>query len=47
LVAPRIDPGHPDLAWKARWGTRVSAFLFYPRETVAQIMAFIDAHSTQ
>ena len=41
-LVPAIDPANPDLASKARWGTHVSAFLFYPRETVAQIMAFID-----
>jgi uncharacterized protein len=40
-TAPPIDPQHPDLAWKERWGTHVSAFLFYPQETVAQILAFI------
>ncbi|MCB1688552.1 MAG: alpha/beta fold hydrolase [Halioglobus sp.] len=44
-LAPAIDLQHPDLAWKKRWGTHVSAFLFYPRETVAQIVAFIDALS--
>jgi pimeloyl-ACP methyl ester carboxylesterase len=43
--APAIDPAHPDLAWKARWGSHVSAFEFHPRETVAQILAFIDAQS--
>ncbi len=42
-TAPAIDPQHPDLAWKARWGTHVSAFLFYPQETVAQILAFIES----
>ncbi|MEZ5571122.1 MAG: alpha/beta fold hydrolase [Halioglobus sp.] len=42
-LAPDIDPQHPDLAWKARWGSHVSAFQFFPHETVAQIMAFIDA----
>jgi pimeloyl-ACP methyl ester carboxylesterase len=42
-MAPAIDPQHPDLAWKERWGTHVSAFLFYPKETAAQILAFIDA----
>jgi pimeloyl-ACP methyl ester carboxylesterase len=40
-VAPTIDPQHPDLAWKGRWGSHVSAFTFYPRETMAQILAFI------
>jgi pimeloyl-ACP methyl ester carboxylesterase len=44
-MAPAIDPQHPDLAWKERWGTHVSAFLFYPKETAAQILAFIDARS--
>ncbi len=43
--APSIDPLHPDLAWKARWGSHVSAFQFFPRETVAQITAFIDGVS--
>lgn len=43
--APLIDPLHPDLAWKARWGSHVSAFQFFPRETVAQITAFIDGVS--
>ncbi len=42
-TAPAIDPQHPDLAWKERWGSHVSAFLFYPRETMAQILEFIDA----
>ncbi len=42
---PAIDPDHPDLAWKERWGSHVSAFLFYPQETIAQIMAFITAAS--
>lgn len=44
-MAPAIDPQHPDLAWKERWGTHVAAFLFYPGETVAQILAFMAAHS--
>lgn len=44
-MAPPIDPLHPDLAWKERWGTHVSAFLFYPQETAAQILAFINALS--
>lgn len=43
--APAIDAGHPDLAWKERWGSHVAAFEFHPRETVAQIVAFIDAHT--
>lgn len=42
-VAPAIDPQHPELAWKERWGSHVSAFLFYPQETVAQILAFMTA----
>jgi uncharacterized protein len=42
-TAPAIDPQHPDLAWKERWGSHVSAFLFYPHETVAQILAFIES----
>lgn len=42
-MAPAIDPGHPELAWKGDWGTHVAAFQFYPRETVAQILAFMDA----
>lgn len=42
-MAPAIDPEHPELAWKGNWGTHVAAFLFYPEETVAQIIAFIDA----
>jgi uncharacterized protein len=44
-IAPAIDPKHPGLAWKERWGTHVSAFLFYPEETVAQILAFIASTS--
>lgn len=43
--APAIDPGHPQLAWKKRWGSHVSAFEFYPRETVARIVEFIDSQS--
>ena len=46
-MAPPIDPDHPDLAWKGRWGSHVSAFLFFPVETVAQIRAFIAATSRQ
>jgi len=42
-VAPDIDPQHPDLAWKERWGRHVSAFLIFPRETVARIVTFINA----
>lgn len=41
-LAPPIDPEHPNLAWKKRWGSHVSAFAFYPEETVEQIMLFID-----
>lgn len=44
-MAPAIDPGHPELAWKESWGTHVAAFLFYPAETVAQIMDFIASLS--
>ncbi len=40
-LVPAIDPQHPDLAWKERWGSHVSAFIFYPRETMAQILGFI------
>jgi pimeloyl-ACP methyl ester carboxylesterase len=42
-IAPAIDPQHPDLAWKQRWSSHVSAFVFYPRETVGHIMAFINS----
>jgi len=42
-TVPPIDPEHPDLAWKERWGSHVSAFLFFPQETVAQILAFIES----
>ena len=42
-TAPSIDPQHPDLAWKERWGSHVSAFIFFPQETVAQILAFIES----
>ncbi|MFL3654123.1 MAG: alpha/beta hydrolase [Halioglobus sp.] len=41
-TVPPIDPKHPDLAWKKRWGSHVAAFQFYPQETVGQIVAFID-----
>jgi pimeloyl-ACP methyl ester carboxylesterase len=44
-TAPAINPQHPDLAWKERWGSHVSAFQFYPQETVEQIMAFINMSS--
>jgi pimeloyl-ACP methyl ester carboxylesterase len=44
-LAPAIAPTHPDLASKARWGSHVSAFQFFPQETVARIMGFIGAHS--
>jgi pimeloyl-ACP methyl ester carboxylesterase len=42
-MAPPIDQSHPDLASKGRWGSHVAAFQFYPRELVAQIMAFIGS----
>ncbi len=42
-TAPSIDPQHPDLAWKKRWGSHVSAFTFFPQETVTQILAFIES----
>jgi len=42
-TAPTIDPQHPELAWKGGWGSHVSAFEFYPQETVARIMQFIDS----
>jgi len=42
-TAPLIDPQHPELAWKERWGSHVSAFIFFPKETVAQILAFIES----
>jgi uncharacterized protein len=45
-MVPAIDPAHPDLAWKENWGTHVAAFLFYPDETAAQIVAFIDGLSS-
>tara|TARA_B110000503_G_scaffold23800_2_gene37296 strand:+ start:7052 stop:7984 length:933 start_codon:yes stop_codon:yes gene_type:complete len=40
-LAPAIDPAHPDLAFKERWGSHVCAFQFYPTATVEQITAFI------
>ena len=46
-MAPAIDPQHADLAWKQRWGTHVSAFLFYPEQTVSRILGFIDTLSPQ
>lgn len=42
-TVPPINPKHPDLAKKKRWGTHVAAFRFYPRQTVAQILTFIDS----
>jgi alpha-beta hydrolase superfamily lysophospholipase len=44
-LAPPIDPDHPDLAWKGRWGSHVSAFLFYPDQTLARIIQFMQATS--
>ena len=42
-VTPPVDPQHSILAGKERWGgSHVSAFEFYPRETVEHIVAFID-----
>ena len=46
-MAPAIDPQHADLAWKQRWGTHVSAFLFYPEQTLTRILAFIDTLTPQ
>lgn len=41
-LAPPIEADHPDLAWKGRWGSHVSAFLFYPDQTLAQIDQFME-----
>ena len=46
-TAPAIPADHPDLAWKGRWGSHVSAFLFHPRETLGHIMKFINARIAQ
>jgi pimeloyl-ACP methyl ester carboxylesterase len=40
-TAPTIDSEHPDLAWKGGWGSHVSAFEFYPQETVDHIIGFM------
>ncbi|MEH6635308.1 MAG: hypothetical protein V7700_07295 [Halioglobus sp.] len=46
-TAPPIDPDHPKLAWKKRWGSHVSAFEIHPLETMQQIMLFIDRRLAQ
>jgi hypothetical protein len=38
-----IPQDHPDIAFKGRWGTHISAFAIYPQETSEQIMPFIDS----
>ena len=43
-IAPSIEPDHPDLAWKGGWGSHVSAFEFYPEETIGRIMQFINTY---
>lgn len=44
-LAPEPEPGHPDLEWKGRWGSHVSAFDLYPEPTLSRIMAFIEAEA--
>lgn len=41
--APPVDPAHPDIVWKGGWGSHVSAFALFPRQTVAQIINFMQA----
>ena len=41
-TAPPIDPEHAELAWKGGWGSHVSAFIFYPQETVDRIIGFMN-----
>ncbi|GAB5451594.1 MAG: hypothetical protein Hals2KO_19220 [Halioglobus sp.] len=45
-LAPTIPGDHPDLAWKARWGSHVAAFEFFPEETTAQIRGFVTSAVT-
>ena len=40
-LAPPVDIRHPDLAWKARWGSHVAAFHMFPEQAVARIMRFM------
>lgn len=42
-LAPEADPEHPELEWKGRWGSHVSAFDLYPEPTLGKIMGFIQA----
>jgi len=46
-LAPPIDPAHPELAWKEGWGSHVSAFIFYPGETVTRITRFMDTQAAR
>lgn len=41
VLMPPVDSGHPELAWKARWGSHVAAFHMFPEETTGHIMAFM------
>lgn len=46
-LAPEADPDHPELVWKGRWGSHVSAFDLYPEPTLSRIMAFIEAEAAR
>ena len=44
-IAPPVDPAHPELPWRQRWGTHVIAFALFPDQTLAKIMDFIGSLS--
>ncbi len=39
--APPVDPAHPELPWRGRWGTHVIAFTLFPEQTLDRIIGFI------
>jgi hypothetical protein len=44
-MAPPVEPDHPELPWRERWGTHVIAYTLFPEQTLKQIMAFIERAS--
>ncbi len=41
-MAPPVDTRHPDLAWKAGWGSHVAAFHMFPEQAVDAIVQFME-----
>jgi pimeloyl-ACP methyl ester carboxylesterase len=39
--APAVEPDHPELPWRGRWGTHVIAFTLFPERTMEVINRFM------